>query len=346
MTTRPANPLPPLLVVEWHPDLNGYLYPQHVTAGSNRKVWWRCAFGHEWEAPIKSRARGIGCPVCAGRLVPLPAGMVAEWHPDRNGTLTPDQITTGSARKVWWRCAAGHEWQASVVHRTYDGAPCPMCAGRSVPLSPELVAEWHPTRNYGIAPEQVTSGSMLQVWWRCAAGHDWLAPVYSRARSKGKGRGCPVCHGRVALPGVNDLATVDPVLSAEWHPSLNGSLTPRDVMPSSNKHVWWRCREGHDWRSGLRIRSQGAQCPICGGQRTLPGVTDLATVNPALAAEWHPTRNGALTPDRVVPGSGKKVWWRCRSGHEWATEVRIRSRGAGCPACDGRPQPGRPSSSS
>lgn len=350
LTARPAprtyaadasrNPLSAELQAEWHPSRNGSLHADMVTAGTNRKVWWMCASGHEWESEIKSRSRGIGCPFCEGRREPLTPGLVAEWHPTLNGSLTADRVRPGSTKKVWWQCAAGHEWQATVLSRS-NSVGCPTCSGRQVPLSPELVAEWHPTRNYDISPDRVTAGSMVIVWWRCAEGHDWQARVYSRARTDGTGRGCPVCYGRVAQPGVNDLATVDPVLSAEWHPSLNGLLTPRNVLPRSRKIVWWRCRSGHEWQARVRDRSQGIRCPVCFGSRVAPGENDLATVNPALASEWHPTLNVELTPNQVRAGSGKFVWWRCSAGHEWTGEIRSRNKGGGCPTCAGRKKPGR-----
>ena len=34
--------------------------------GSDKKAWWVCDEGHEWDTPIKVRARGSGCPFCAG----------------------------------------------------------------------------------------------------------------------------------------------------------------------------------------------------------------------------------------------------------------------------------------
>jgi hypothetical protein len=73
----------------------------------------------------------------------------------------------------------------------------------------------------------------------------------------------------------------------------------------------------------------------------MPKATDqynLAVINPSLAKEWHPTRNGDLNPRNVTPGSGKKVWWICTSGHEWQAAVYSRSRGSGCPVCN-RPTP-------
>ena len=64
----------------------------------------------------------------------------------------------------------------------------------------------------------------------------------------------------------------------------------------------------------------------------------LADVYPELANQWHPNKNGDLTPDAVLPGSNKKVWWRCsvEDEHEWKTSVAHRSkRGHGCPYCSG-----------
>jgi hypothetical protein len=64
------------------------------------------------------------------------------------------------------------------------------------------------------------------------------------------------------------------------------------------------------------------------------GQYNLGVIHPGLAKEWHPTRNGDLNPRNVTPGSGKKVWWICRSGHEWESPIYSRSRGSGCPICN------------
>ncbi|MBR6548783.1 MAG: zinc-ribbon domain-containing protein [Clostridia bacterium] len=64
------------------------------------------------------------------------------------------------------------------------------------------------------------------------------------------------------------------------------------------------------------------------------GVNNLAAGFPALATEWHPTKNGTLTPRQVTPNSHKKIWWRCSNGHEWKTSVNNRtSLHRGCPEC-------------
>ena len=54
-------------------------------------------------------------------------------------------------------------------------------------------------------------------------------------------------------------------------------------------------------------RSNGCNCPICSGHKVLVGYNDLASLNPELAKEWHPTKNGNLKPTQVTLLSEKKV---------------------------------------
>jgi hypothetical protein len=190
--------------------------------------------------------------------------VLMQWHPVRNRGVTPDEVPAGSHRHVWWMCKQGHEWQAEVRCRTLYGNGCPFCANRAVlpgfndlaTLYPELAAEWHPTKNGALTPEQVLAGSEKRVWWQCGRGHAWQTSVSTRTRANCR---CPVCAGRTVLAGENDLATLSPELAAEWHPTLNGALTPDMVTAGSNKRVWWQCRLGHVWVGvPLLYKSQGA----------------------------------------------------------------------------------------
>ena len=58
--------------------------------------------------------------------------------------------------------------------------------------------------------------------------------------------------------------------------------------------------------------------------------------NPTLANEWNYEKNNGLTPADVMPNSDKKVWWKCKNGHEWQAMIGNRHRGNGCPYCSGR----------
>ena len=48
----------------------------------------------------------------------------------------------------------------------------------------------------------------------------------------------------------------------------------------------------------------------------------LESLNPSMANEWHPIKNGNLKPIDVTISSHKKVWWRCSKGHEWEATVQ------------------------
>ena len=197
----------------------------------------------------------------------------------------------------------------------------------------ELLREWDAEKNAPLTPDTVGYGSKRGVWWRCDNGHEWQAAVFSRTYSTG----CPICSGRKVIPGVNDLATLYPALAQEWS-SRNGSLKPETLRPFSNKKVWWRCERGHEWQATPNARiSFSSGCPICANRKLLPGFNDLKTCEPEIAAEWHPTLNGALTPSEVLCGSHRKAWWICREGHVWRTEIASRTgrKRPGCPLCAG-----------
>jgi hypothetical protein len=200
-----------------------------------------------------------------------------------------------------------------------------------------LASEWHPSLNGTATPMTVSRGSGFTATWTCKEkGHVWKAVVSNRA---GKGYGCPVCSNSLLLKGFNDLATTHPELAAQWHPDLNGNLRSEDVVPGSDKKVFWLCPDcGHSWEARVAGRSRkGNGCPVCAGKKILQGVNDLATTHPYLALEWHPVLNDELLPQNVSAGTHKKVYWLCPTyGHTYESSLVHRSRGQGCPICSGR----------
>lgn len=340
------------IIEEWDTAKNGGLTPQDVTYGSKQKLWWKCERGHEWQAAVYARTGSeSACPFCTGQRV-YPGendlssqrpDLSAQWHPTKNGSLTPENVSLGSHKKVWWCCEKGHEWQAMVKTRV-KGAGCPVCAHRQLlpgendlaTTNPELARQWHPTLNGNLTPQDLMAGSNNKVWWRCDKGHEWKATVVSRT---GNGTGCPVCAGKVVIPGENDLASQFEHIAAEWHPTLNGQLGPDQISPCSNRKVWWRCELGHTYQATVGARTvSNSGCPYCAGRKVLEGFNDLATLDPAVARQWHPTLNGSLTPQMVTVGSHRKVWWQCEDGHVWKAVIHSRtgSQHCGCPVCAGR----------
>ena len=348
----------PHLSNEWHTTKNGTLTPFDVVSGSNKKVWWKCDKGddHQWEAKINDRSNGRGCPYCRGRKIVLSnclqtthPTLSKQWHPTKNGNLSPLHVSKGLAKRIWWKCDKGddHEWISTISNRAIKGKGCPICSGRQVNLTnclattnPKIAKEWHPTKNGNLTPFDVVNGSGKIVWWKCdkADDHEWMAKVGSRTSSNSTD--CPCCcHRKVVLS--NCLATTNPKLAKEWHCNKNGDLTPHDVTNESQKKVWWKCSKGedHEWETTIASRSNGRGCPVCKGKKVVRS-NCLATINPDLAKEWHPSKNQDLTANDVTIYSHKKVWWKCDKGddHEWETRVAKRSMAQGCPYCTLTPQ--------
>lgn len=269
------------LLAEWDREKNHAegLFPDQLIQGSTKAAWWLCEKSHSWRAKIQKRASGQGCPVCAGKRVlkgfndlqTVAPEVAKSWHPTQNGELTPEQVTAGMPRRVWWRCEKGHEWEATIANRV-RGRGCPICSGKQVvegindlvTTHPELAYDWHPFKNGPVLPQAVTAGSNQKVWWRCKLGHEWEAEIYSRVR----GNKCPFCGGKRVLKGFNDLQTVVPEIAMEWHPTLNGDLTPEQVTAGSCKSAWWQCAYGHVWKTRISFRAGPKQtgCPVCAGK--------------------------------------------------------------------------------
>lgn len=336
--------LPEHLVAQWHPSKNGDLQPSDVTHGSRRVVWWLCSNGHEWEAAIRTRSKSkvSACVKCGKHvrdnndLVSRSPELILEWHPTKNGDLQPTQVSYGSQKKVWWLCSNGHEWEADVKSRV-RGAGCAECrwvikgVNDLVTMNPEIAAEWHPTRNGDLKPDEVGFGSMKKVWWLCSNGHEWKTSVNHRASKK---RGCAVCAGQRVISGYNDLSVTHVEFRELWHPTKNGNLAFEDFSAGSQSKVWWLGVCGHEWEAIIKdVLGKHSSCPICSGRKVLLGYNDLASQCPTLAAQWHPTKNGDLKPHEISSGSHLKVWWLGECGHEWEAAVYSRVTGNGCRFC-------------
>ena len=185
--------------------------PDKIYSQSRKKYWWICEKGHEWEANCNTRiGKSANCPYCTNQkvyidncLATLFPEVAKEWHPTKN-EKTPHDVIAGSIKKYWWICNKGHEWEASIVKRTY-GTGCPFCTGRKIckdnclaTLFPEVAKEWHPTKNEK-TPHDVIAGSATKYWWMCNKGHEWKTSCVKRTREN---RGCHTCkesHGEKAV---------------------------------------------------------------------------------------------------------------------------------------------------
>ena len=246
-----------------HPDIakeaDGW-DPATVTAGSNKKLFWRCFNNHAWDAPPHKRVGGSDCPVCSGNKVLAGFNDLVTTHPEiakQADGWDPRTISKGSNKKLRWKCTYSHVWIAPTNARV-SGNNCPICSNQQVLAGYNDLATTHPelaTQADGWDPTVVSHGHKSKKAWRCDLGHKWESSVSGRT---GKGRGCPICSNQQVLTGHNDLSTINPSLASQ----ANG-WDPQKVTPNARKSVSWQCEHGHKWKAAIYSRASGVGCPAC-----------------------------------------------------------------------------------
>jgi len=307
------------LLKEFHPTKNGSLKLSDCM--SKQTVWWKCfkEIDHEWEATIDGRTQGSDCPCCTHKkvvysncLLNTHPKLSKQWHKTKNGKLTPLDVVYGTQIKVWWKCDVtdDHEWEARIGSRAFMGDSCPFCTGRKVSLSncldtkdKKISKQWHPFKNGQLTPKDVTYSSNKKVWWKCdvADDHEWIDSVSHRTYKKDN-RNCPFCSGhKVSL--LMSLATKRPDIAKQWHTIKNGKLTPSDIMPSSNKKVWWQCdvNSDHIWytKANNRTSKNATGCPYCNeskGEVMIRAVLEKMFINYKLQKRFYKCKIKRMLP--------------------------------------------------
>lgn len=115
--------------------------------------------------------------------------------------------------------------------------------------------------------------------------------------------------------------------------SLNNGIKVVGTYVNNRTKILHKCLHGHRFEMNPNNVLFGQKCPYCSGRKVCFD-NCLATINPELIHEWHPTKNSSLTPYDVTSKSNKKAWWKCSTcGHEWETKILSRSYGTNCPKC-------------
>jgi hypothetical protein len=274
----------PHLLSEWYYEMNKELDPTTVTYKSKKRVWWKCEKGHSWISAVDNRTNGSTCPYCSGKLPivgvndlkTLRPDLALEWHPSKNGALKPENVKEFSAKRVWWICSKGHEWEAAISNRTSQNSGCPYCSNKKVlpgyndfaTVCPEAALEWHPTKNGSLQPSEVLAKSSRKAWWQChICLHEWEAEIETRSN----GTQCPECARKLRQNKLQEhwkekLGTLDeshPQLLNEWDYDKNGNLQPNTLTKGSSTKVWWICEKGHSWKASVVSRTKGSGCPKC-----------------------------------------------------------------------------------
>lgn len=341
----------PDIAKQWHPQKNAPLTPNDVVAGGSKKVWWICKHGHEWQAMIGSRViKGTGCPKCSLQTSRIEIAVYTELDVLFNDVVWREKIKEYECDiyihdnkigveidGVYWHSRKPKQELAKSVALEAEGIQLFRLRENGLPLLSERDVSYKNSEHEFLVVSRLVN-SLLK--------HAKLTnEQYAKLSDYLEGQGLvnekqyrKLVANLPAPPPGQSLADKCPEIAKEWAYDLNAPLSPEHFLPQANKKVWWRCENGHVWKTTLNTRvCQSTGCPAC--PRPFIKVTDkrnLAVLNPVLAKEWHSEKNGDLSPEDVRPKSNIKIWWQCNHGHEWQTTVSSRATGSGCPYCYGR----------
>lgn len=253
----PRENMLPGILAEWHFEKNRGVCPESVSVKQN--VWWECKgervnctencdHPHKWWSRIDNRfasdgTRKGGCPFCSRRAL-CPCQSLANRYPDlarqfhatKNGSLTPQNVSTQSNKTVVWICSSklnctdscknAHEWTSTVQDRV-NGRGCPYCSiGGKVfcpcrclsVQRPDLAGQWHQTRNGSLTPKDVSIGSARRVFWQCGiCSHVYNATI----RHRTNGSGCPKCCINKAEKRLEEILSLHTLVSRYSKPGIS-----------------------------------------------------------------------------------------------------------------------------
>ena len=253
------------------------------------------------------------------------APKVAAMWSDKNA-FSPSKVAAGSRRKFTFVCPdCGQEFESkifSVVRSVMNGnTGCPVCAGIKIVSGindlatkyPKAAAMW--SNKNACSPSEVAANSNKKARFACPdCSQEFEAKISDVVRSVKNGtKGCPVCEGLKVVPGINDLTTKCPKAAAMW--SSKNKLSASEVTARSNKKAIFKCPDCKQEfktiiRSAVKAVKKGRTgCPICAGKIVVPGINDLATKYPKVAAMW--SNKNACFPSEVSTGTIKKAWFKC-----------------------------------
>ena len=349
----------PEIAKEWHPTKNGELKPCDVTYGSGKRVWWKCPIGHEYQASIHDRGSGqTKCPICnSSRLTSFGEQSIYYYikkiYPDAlnrysglfNTSMEFDIYIPSLKIAIEYD---GRHWHQTNDEHNREIKKYNFCKENNINIirvKEKNKQIWNDVadRIYYISKTKRNDFSELEQ------------VIYLIIKDINQNIKIDIDISRDKLEIQNYLYKIEHSLEDErhdvaikWNYEKNGNLTPSMFSVSSNEIVWWKCPEcGKEWQSSINSMTRPGRfgCSDCGKIQKGKTFTklrvkqrgSLAETMPHLIEEWHPTKNGTLTPYDITAGRFKPVWWLCvKCGHDWEASPNNRKKGIGCPCCSGR----------
>lgn len=236
----------PHLISEWHPSKNNGALPKDFAPYSNKKVWWICSNGHEWQAIISKRSkRGDGCPKCSKSRKKTIQEM-KEFAVSKGGKcISSEYVNSKSLLK--FECDKGHVFETNWAN-LYAGSWCPNCSSSRKNWNIKDMQKLAKVKN-GKCLSHTYEGDKIHLIWECAIGHQWKAvPGSIKA-----GTWCPICAGQIKIT-ISDLKALA---------TSRGGKCLSEKYFNVDSQYEWECNLGHRWINRFSKIKKGQWCPTC-----------------------------------------------------------------------------------
>lgn len=311
----------PELAKEWDYEKNTPWTPETIAAGSAKKVGWICSTcGHHWDATVNNRRHGTGCPVCRKRKSEEAKALKAKKTksaPSASAPVKAEQKEVPSQAKPKASTPAKDVSPTSSPSSAATAKPASLLVGVNdlATTHPDLAKTWHPTKNGDVTPRDVTGASVQKAYWVCPdCGNEWIEYIHRRAKGNHRS-GCPKCFEKARVTQAKETQE-----EKKEEKKTKGSGSQK--KPDTAKNTTTAAPTVSDNKTS-RFAAEDLR--------------SLAIKKPQLAKEWHPTKNGNVTPSDVLVSWDDEAWWKCSEcGHEWSARIDLRCKGGRCPACSER----------
>ena len=327
-------------------DSSNSIDPYNVAEHSVKEAKWICRNNpeHRWKAKFQSRARGEGgCNFCRGWHYNK---FFAEEHPEfeqyydtEKNKLPFSNYSNSSNKTVWWKCDEGHSFEWPIQYFSRLGRfDCPICSNKVLVIGEnDLESQYHDLamefdiEKNGITPDRVSCYfSRIDVWWKCAEGHEFQRSVWYRINQT---RDCPICSRSIVVKGINDFQTTYPDIIKVWDYKKN-VIYPDQISDRHNGKFSFKCNNGHHYETMLKTAiANNFECMVCNGKIILDGINSLLDTHPDLAKEFSP--NEERMPSEFTKDNMYSIKWLCPTcGGEYLYPINEREVGDdSCPYC-------------
>ena len=254
----------PDLMKEWDFEKNvDICAPDEVTIWSKKKVWWKCQkCENEWQATIKSRNKGTGCPICNKKKqvkskTKSNDQFIKELQ-QKNCNIEPLEPYVNSATKIMCSCTVcGYSWKVR-PNSLLRGYGCPNCAGNKKKSNQDFVNELSQI-NSNIVPLEEYQGNKTPILCKCKiCGNTWKNSPNNLLSKKHK---CPYCS-RITRSVKRRKTNKEFV--QELH-TINPNIIPLEEYTTSQRKIKCKCNIcGNIWSATPNnLLDKGSHCPQC-----------------------------------------------------------------------------------